>query len=262
MDEKIVEGRVLSEFFKIRRGMEKWFLKYRESAKIDQEDRTRFSTCLWSVFPVKSDRGLPEIYRFFYELLERMLDPDKGEYNEEKLKFYSESGILYILSDVLWNNCKPDLWRLRIGTRAMRILDAMNEGRVSVTSALGSVVQINGLYKGYRARIRRLIFNYMDELFPGTFYYSLMNDMINQDDGKIILDHLEKVRIDRKGVVTDRESMSESAFEYLKERCRKYLTDPMCYSMYDEKGHLRNHFLGEEGCYSRIIPMVPNILHN
>ncbi len=234
--------------------LEKWFRMYKNGEKINHAERRCFSEKVWSVFPSEPGFVLTEEYKPFYRMLENMLEPKYKENLEERLNFYIENGLLYIFSDVLFFHGKSEIWRLKIGSLAMRILDIFDEGGLSANAAVGTVAQITGMFDSFKARTRRLVFDYMEELSPAVFYYSLMNNIVDQTDSKAILRHLEERRAEIGQKFNEKDIMSKPAFDYLKERCYRYLTDPMSYSMANENGMKMKHFLGEEGCFSRIIP--------
>ncbi len=242
------------EIKKIQAGLEEWFRKYKSGEKINHADRKRFSETVWAVFPSEAGAVLTEEYRPFYWMLENMLDPKHKENMEERFNFYIENGLLYIFSDVLFFHGKSDMWRLRIGTLAMRILDILGEGKLSANAAIGTVAQITGMFDSFKKRTRRLVFDYMEELSPAVFYYSLMNNIVDQSDSKAILGYLEERRAEIGHKVNEKDIMSKPSFDCLKERCYRYLTDPISYRMVNENGMTMKHFLGEDGCFSRIIP--------
>ena len=234
--------------------LEKWFRMYKNGEKIKHAERRRFSEKVWSVFPSEPGAVLTEEYKPFYRMLENMLEPKYKENLEERLNFYIENGLLYIFSDVLFFHGRSEIWRIKIGSLAMRILDIFDEGGLSANAAVGTVAQITGMFDSFKARTRRLVFDYMEELSPAVFYYSLMNNIVDQTDSKAILGHLEERRAEIGQKFNEKDIMSKPAFDCLKERCYRYLTDPMSYSMINVNGMKMKHFLGEEGCFSRIIP--------
>ena len=235
--------------------LEEWFRKYKKGEKINHAERRCFSEEVWSIFPAEFGSDLTEEYRALYWILENMLEPKRKENLEERLNFYVENGLLYIFSDVLFFHDKSDIWRLKIGSRAMRILDIFGAGSLSANAALGTVAQITGMFDNFKFRTRRLVFTYMEELSPAVFYYSLMNNIVSQSDAKAILGHLAERRAEIGQRCNENDLMSEPAFDYLKERCHRYLTEPMSYSMTNENGMEMKHFLSAEGCFSRIIPV-------
>ncbi len=247
-------NRVGAEARRIQDKLEDWFRMYKKGEKINHAERRRFSEKMWSIFPSEVGAVLTEEYGVFYLMLENMLEPKYKENMEERFNFYIENGLLYIFSDVLFFHGRSDIWRLKIGSLAMRILDILGEGGLSANAAIGTVSQITGMFDGFRMRTRRLIFDYMEELSPAVFYYSLMNNIVDQRDSKAILGHLAERRAEIGHKFNEKDLMSKPAFDYLKDRCYRYLTDPLSYNMANEKGIKMKHFLGVEGCFNRIIP--------
>ena len=239
----------------IQSNVEEWFQMYKRGEQITHSERRKFSEKVWAIFPSDPGSVLTEEYKPFYWMLENMLEPKHKENLEERLNFYVENGLLYIFSDVLFFHGKSEIWRLKIGSLAMRVLDILVEGRLSATAALGTVAQITGMFDGFKKRTRRLIFDYMEELSPAVFYYSLMNNIVDQNDSKVILGHLEARRAEIGQKINEKDIMSKPSFDCLKDRCYRYLTDPVLYSMANENGIKMKHFLSEDGCFSRIIPI-------
>ncbi len=214
--EKIKARDVLDESITISQSIDRWFQKFKYRGIIDPDEKEAFINRIWSAFPGNLERELPECYKIFYAMLEKMLEMENGEYPEDKMIFYTESGIFSAMTDLLWHYCKPDMWRLRIGTRAMLILDAIEEKKVGVKAALGTVTQINGLDRSHKTRISRLLKMYGVELPPAVLFYGFTNGMLSHDEMQLLMNNHDEANDAEYIVPKNKNYMSESVIEYIR----------------------------------------------